>query len=141
MNSVSRGVASRNGSSRSRSCRAKALTLTLSQRERELRPLKQEPQGQLQLPRITHALPQEAIEVKETRCGQRALIAGYRQRVDAVIVVEGVEHLHRRDQLVTLAEFERPRQPPVEREVVVVLAQAVAVRRRLWRRRGRLGRT
>src|SRR5262245_13644713 len=72
--------------------------------------------GKLQLPRITHALAQEAIEIEQSR---------RYQRVDVVVVVEGVEHLQHRNQRVAVAEFNGADHAPVEGEVFSVLAQVV----------------
>src|SRR4051794_14708392 len=72
---------------------------------------------ELRLAWIADARPQEAVEVEQ---GRRA------ERVDVVGVVEGVEHLEHRRDLVAAAKPERPSEPPVEREELVVLAFAVA---------------
>src|SRR5262245_13063008 len=69
--------------------------------------------GQLQLARVADSLAQVAVEVEQPRRGQR---------VDQILVVEGVEHLDGRDERVTFGEAEDSRQPPVEREVCVVFA-------------------
>ena len=81
------------------------------------RPSKRHLHRQLHLTRIADALPQEPVEVEQRH---------RRQRVDVVGVVERVEHLDARNHLVAPAEPERPLQPPVEREVRVVLAIPVA---------------
>src|SRR5687767_14879214 len=79
--------------------------------------LEQHFHGELHLPRIAHAGAQEPVEIEQRRRGER---------VDIVVVVERVEHLDDRYELQAVAEAERPRQPPVEREERVVLALAVA---------------
>src|SRR5206468_3392083 len=71
----------------------------------------------LDLPRVAHTLPQKARKI-EQRSG--------RERVHVVRVVEGVEHLDARNELIAPPEPERPLQPPIEREVLVVLAVPVA---------------
>src|SRR6186713_1352680 len=71
----------------------------------------------LHLAWIADAGPQEAVEVEERRG---------RQRVDVVRVVERVEHLDGRRDRHARVQAERPRQTPIEAEVLVVLAQRVA---------------
>lgn len=93
---------------------------------------------ELQLPWVTHTLPQESVEIKEAGRRERILIAGAAERVDEVIVIERIEHLDHRDQLVPFTKSERPRQTPIEREIVVVFAQRVPICRRAgrsWRSR------
>ena len=68
--------------------------------------------------RIADALPQEPVKVEQRR---RA------QRVDVVLVVESIEHLHDWNQRVAFAKLERPLQAPIKRKVFVVLAQRIAV--------------
>ena len=50
--------------------------------------LERDPDCQLHLPRITHALSQEPVEVEESRRGER---------VDVIGVVESIEHLDNRN--------------------------------------------
>src|SRR6187399_3042800 len=71
---------------------------------------------QLRLARVADTRAQEAVEVEQRR---RA------QRVDVVRVVERVEHLDDRRQLVVRAKAERAPESPVEREILVVLPLAV----------------
>ena len=71
--------------------------------------LERELYRQLHLPGIAHALPQETVEVKETRRGERTLISSAAERVDEIFIVEGIEHFHGGDQLVPLAKFKWPR--------------------------------
>src|SRR5262249_31717649 len=80
--------------------------------------LEDELQRQLYLARIAHALTQEAVEIEQPR---------RYQRVDVVVVVERVEHLNRRNHRIPLVEPDRPQQPPIEREVLIVLSETVAV--------------
>ena len=68
--------------------------------------LERESYCQLYLPRIADTLPQEAVEIKQARRGQRILISAGRQRVNSVIRVKGIEHLHRGNQRVAFAETE-----------------------------------
>src|SRR5215471_10734247 len=91
--------------------------------------LKGELQRELHLARIAHALPQEAVEVEQARCCQRVHVVG---------VVESVEHLHGWNQRVALAQLDRTHQAPIEREVLIVLSQSVAVCRGPNVRRNRL---
>src|SRR3954462_849880 len=81
-------------------------------------PLERKLHRQLHLTWVADTLAQEAVKVEQPWRGQR---------IDFVRVIEGFEHLDRRNQPVALAEFERTRQPPIEREVSIVLAQRVAV--------------
>ena len=83
--------------------------------------LERELNRQLHLPRIAHALPQEPVKVKQSR---------RHERVDVVGVVEGIEHLDDRNDREALVEFDRPLNAPVKREVFVVFARGVAIRRR-----------
>src|SRR5712664_2922526 len=62
---------------------------------------------ELHLPRVAHALAQEAVEVEEARADER---------VDVVLAVEGVEHLDRGDDLHVFPRLEGPHEPPVEGE-------------------------
>src|SRR2546422_1385131 len=79
--------------------------------------LERELERELRLPRIAHALAQEAVEVKQRR---RA------EWIHIIFVVEGVEYLNHRNQLHPVAELERPLQAPVEGEKRVVLAQTIS---------------
>src|SRR5213593_3095086 len=74
---------------------------------------------QLGLTRIADALTKEPVEIEQT---------GRNGRIHVVVVVEGVEHLDLRDDREAVVESERPLKPPIEREKLVVLAQAVAIR-------------
>src|SRR5215472_4321953 len=93
------------------------------------RQLKRELQRKLDLARIADALPQEPIEVEQTWRSQR---------VHVVVVVKGVEHLHGWNERVPLAQLDRTHQAPIEREVLIVLSQTVAVCRGPNVRRNRL---
>src|SRR5260370_34493682 len=77
--------------------------------------------GQLELSRITHALPQEAVKV-EQRCRT--------QRVNVVGIVEGIEHLDDRNQRVAFTKLEWTLETPVKLEVLVGFSCGIAVRRR-----------
>ena len=70
--------------------------------------LKSELNRQLYLPWITHALTQKAIEIEETWRRQRILISRPRKRVNSIPVSKGIEHFDGGNQLVPLAESERP---------------------------------
>ena len=99
----------------------------------------QEPHGQLQLPRVAYSLADEAVEIEKARGGERILISGDAgQGIDEVVVIERIEHLDLRDDLHRLGQLERTGKPPVERDVVVVLAKSVSVRRRACRTGDRL---
>src|SRR5688572_30981229 len=82
--------------------------------------LKRKLHRELHLTRIAHARTQEAVKVEQPRRDKR---------VDVVRVVESIEHLDHRDDRVTLTEPERSLNAPVKREILVVLARGVAVRR------------
>ena len=94
--------------------------------------LKRKLHRQLHLPRIAHTLPQEPVEVKQSRRDKR---------VDVVGVVEGIEHLDDRNDREAFVELDRPLNAPVKREVLVVFARGVAIRCRASSRRDRLGRS
>src|SRR5712692_7275366 len=79
--------------------------------------LEREPNGKLGLPRVTDSFAQETVEVEQSR---------RHQRIHIVLVVEGVEHFHGRDDLHPFTQLEWPLQPPIEREVAIVLANAIA---------------
>src|SRR5438876_6834981 len=66
--------------------------------------LKYELHSELHLPRVADALSQESVEVEQRDRGER---------IHIVRVVERVEHLHARNELVTPSQPERPLQPPV----------------------------
>src|SRR5258708_29402432 len=87
---------------------------------------------QLQLSGISHALTEKAVKVKQPR---RA------ERVDVVLVVEGIEHLDDGNQRIALAKFEGSLDSPIKREVLIVLAQRVAIRCGAYVRRYGLSRT
>src|ERR1700730_12542210 len=79
---------------------------------------KGKPDRQLQLSGIAHTLPQESVEIEQAR---------RTERIDVVLVVEGIEHLDDRGQRVPLTKLEGTLYPPIEREVLIVFAQRVAV--------------
>ena len=85
---------------------------------------------QLHLSRIADTLSQEPVEVEESRRDER---------VDIVRVVEGIEHLDDRNYREAFVEFKWPLNAPVEREVLVVFAQRVAIGGSAHGRRDRLG--
>jgi len=89
--------------------------------------LERESYCQLHLPRIADTLPQEAVEIKQARRGQRILISAGRQRIDSVIRVKGIEHLHRGNQSEAFPESEGSRETPIERNIVVVFPQRVSI--------------
>ena len=76
-----------------------------------------ETQGQLRLTRVSDAKAQEAVEVEKSR---------RRERVDVVLVIEGVEHFDLRNHGEAFAETERTGDAEVEREEGVVFAKGVA---------------
>src|SRR5712691_2303637 len=80
-------------------------------------PLEREPKRDLQLTRVAHAQAQEAVEVEER---------GRAQGVDVVLAVESVEHLDDGYEGRAPPELDGPLQPPVEREILVVLPVPVA---------------
>ena len=75
-----------------------------------------EAHGQLRLPRIAHTIAQKAVKVEQP---------WGRQRIDVVLVVEGVEHLELGDDSHALAEVERSCHAKVKCEVAVVFAQVI----------------
>src|SRR6266496_1931336 len=79
--------------------------------------LEREPDRDLQLTRVAHPQAQEAVEVEER---------GRAQGVDVVLAVEGVEHLDDGYEGRAPPELDGPLQPPVEREILVVLPVPVA---------------
>lgn len=89
--------------------------------------LERESYCQLYLPRIADTLPQKPVEIKQARRGQRILISAGRQRVDSVIRVKGIEHLHRGSQAEAFPESERSREAPIERYIVVVFTQRISI--------------
>ena len=71
----------------------------------------------MSLERVSHAGPQKTIEVEQRRSTQR---------VDIVGVVEGVEELDARNELVLVADLERAVDAEVEYEEGVVFALVIA---------------
>src|SRR5262249_7168319 len=76
-------------------------------------------------PRIADALTKEPVEGKRTRGDQWVHVVG---------VVECVEHFDLWNDREAFTEFERTLQPPIQRDKLVVLTQAVATRAltRIW---------
>src|SRR5215204_4350923 len=91
--------------------------MKLTHYEKSRIPLKCELDRELQLPRVADALAQVPIEVEERRGDQR---------VDIVLAVGRIEHLDDGDKREAVTEPDGALHSPVEREVLVVLARAVA---------------
>src|SRR5262245_60121974 len=79
--------------------------------------LESELNRELGLQRIAYALAQEAVEIEQPRRDQR---------VDVVLVVKAVEHLHHRRQSVTVAKVDWPERTPIKGEEAVVFAKVIA---------------
>src|SRR5262249_3382225 len=75
--------------------------------------LELEANGKLGLPRIAHTNAQKAVEIEQ---------GGRGQRVNVVLVVEGIKDFHLGNDGVAFAEAERPRDAKVKREERIVLA-------------------
>src|SRR5262249_11025825 len=79
--------------------------------------LESELNRELGLQGITYALAQEAVEIEQPRRDQR---------VDVVLIVKAVEHLHHRRQSVTVAKVDWPECTPIKSEEAVVFAKVIA---------------
>src|SRR5213592_2781764 len=80
--------------------------------------LELEAHRQLRLARITDALTNEPIEVKQWR-------AAATDRIDVVLVVEQVEHFNLRDDLVPLTKLKWPCRPKIKSKVAIVLTKEI----------------
>ena len=69
---------------------------------------------QLQLSWISDTLSEETVEVEQGGCAQR---------VNKVLVVEGIEHLDNGYQRVALTKLEWTLQSPIKRQILVVFPQ------------------
>src|SRR6266498_4688778 len=94
--------------------------------------LKLELNSQLHLSRITNSLPQKSKEVKKSRGSEG---------IDIISVVESIEHFYNWNECVAFPKLERPLQSPIEREVLVILAQSIAICCGAWVWCNRLGGT
>src|SRR5215468_2070200 len=70
-----------------------------------------EPDRQLRLTRVSNANAQETVKVKQRRC---------HERVDIVLVVDGVEHFDRWDERIAFSKMDWTSRAPVKRNVFVV---------------------
>ena len=82
----------------------------------------------LKLPRVADALSEKSVKVEEP---------GRDKRIDVVFTVGRIEHLDDGNDRESLAKLERPLQAPVKREILIVFAVGVAIRRGANRRPAR----